>query len=282
MFISTEFVDRLIHEDLPYIDLTSSLLGISKQRARIEYRSRESGVIAGIDVILKMFQQCQITPIEYQQNGEFITPNGLLISGEGSAEAIHTVWKIGQNVLDYSCGIASYTAKMAHICRQSPKPIALLTTRKNIPGTKLLAINAIMAGGAVPHRLGLSETILIFKQHRAFFPNDQSLANKIQEIKHLTCEKHIVMEADTVEEAERFIAMGADIIQFDKLTPKALKEASYSLKSKHPTLRILAAGGINLQNITEYIEADIEGIVTTAPYYAKPLDIKVDITPLSF
>ncbi len=280
MFISTEFVDRLIHEDLPYIDLTSSLLGISKQHTRIEYRSRESGVIAGIDIILKMFQQCHITPIEYQQDGALISPDGLIIAGEGSAEAIHTIWKIGQNVLDYSCGIASYTAKMADICRQSPKPIALLTTRKNVPGTKLLAINAITAGGAIPHRLGLSETILIFKQHRALFPNDQALANKIQEIKHLTCEKHIVMEADTMEEAERFITMGADIIQFDKLMPEALKEASDSLKSKYPTLRILAAGGINLQNIAQYIKADIEGIVTTAPYYAKPLDVKVEITPL--
>lgn len=37
----------------------------------------------------------------------------------------------------------------------------------------------------------------------------------------------------------------------------------------------MCLGGINLQNIAQYIEADIEGIVTTAPYYAKPLDIKV-------
>jgi len=44
--------------------------------------------------------------------------------------------------------------------------IAVFTTRKIFPGAKALAVKAIMVGGAMPYRLGLSETILIFNSIR--------------------------------------------------------------------------------------------------------------------
>lgn len=280
MFIKTDDIERLISEDMPYIDLTCSLLGIQTQSTKIEYRTREAGVVCGTEVVLKMFQQLGITCLEMKPSGTKIAPNDLLISGTGSAEAIHTVWKIAQNILDYSSGIASTTHKMAVVCANAPEKIALLTTRKNIPGTKSLAIAGIMAGGAMPHRLGLSETILIFKQHRAFFKDDAALGAKIAEIKHLACEKRIVIEADNLEEALRFVAMGAEIIQFDKVSVADLKVAVPALKAQFPSIRILAAGGINPGNIAEFVTTGVNGIVTTAPYYAKALDVKVDITPI--
>ena len=39
-------------------------------------------------------------------------------------------------------------------------------------GTKAAAIKAILSGGASPHRLSLSETLLIFAEHRAFLGDE--------------------------------------------------------------------------------------------------------------
>ncbi len=281
MHIKNEDIENLINEDVPYIDLTCALLGINTQIATISYITREDGIVAGSEHVKQMFELEGITLTHIKPSGTRIAKGDTLISGQGPAAAIHTVWKIGQNVLDYCSGIASTTRKMVDICEASPRKIALLTTRKNIPGTKKLAISGIMAGGAMPHRLGLSETILIFEQHRQFFPDDAALSAKISEIKHLAVEKRIVIEADNLEEALRFADMGADIIQFDKVSVSDLLEAVPILRSRFPHLRILAAGGITLQNIHEFTTTDIDGIVTTAPYYAKALDVKVVIKSLA-
>ena len=41
-------------------------------------------------------------------------------------------------------------------------------TRKHFPGTKTISLNAALLGGAIVHRAGLSESILVFDQHRVF------------------------------------------------------------------------------------------------------------------
>ena len=281
MFMTTDEIERLIREDVPYIDLTCELLGIRMHMAEIRYATRENGIVAGTEIVAKMFDRLGIELIEMKHSGEQIKAGDVVLIGKGSSEAIHTVWKIGQNIIDYCSGVASTTRKMVDVCNQASPKIALLTTRKSIPGTKHLAIQGIIAGGAMRHRLGLSETILIFQQHRAFFVNDEALMQKIAEIKHLTCEKKIVIEAESLEEALRFAQMGIDAIQFDKLTPEALKEAVGVMKMAHPHISLLGAGGINPSNIQAYCETGVDGLVTTSPYYAKALDIKVMINPLS-
>ena len=80
------------------------------------------------------------------------------------------------NILEYSSGIATRTKKMVDKAKLVNPHVAVLATRKSFPGTKELSIKSIIAGGAFPHRLGLSETILIFKQHVAFLGNINDLA----------------------------------------------------------------------------------------------------------
>ena len=47
MFVTTAAIERLIEEDIPYIDLTSELLGIDQAPAEIRYITRMDGVVAG-------------------------------------------------------------------------------------------------------------------------------------------------------------------------------------------------------------------------------------------
>lgn len=44
----------------------------------------------------------------------------------------------------------------------------VLSTRKLMPGTKPFDVKALTVGGAFPHRLGLSETVLAFDHHLTF------------------------------------------------------------------------------------------------------------------
>ena len=59
---------------------------------------------------------------------------------------------------------------------------AVACTRKNVQGTKRFAVAAVKAGGAVMHRLGLSETVLVFPEHCAFLGKEPfvGLAEKLR------------------------------------------------------------------------------------------------------
>ena len=77
--------------------------------------------------------------------------------------------------------------------------IAVACTRKNVPGTKALSIAAVRAGGAVAHRLGLSETILVFPEHLVS-GTDPDLTVMVRELRAHAREKKLVIEVNSVSE----------------------------------------------------------------------------------
>lgn len=275
LYLSMEEIDRMIKEDVPYFDLTSHLLGIKEQAGKITYFTREEIVVCGTEEVNAIFKRLNIECLSHVPSGKKINKNEILISGAGKAEDLHTAWKVGQNILDHCSGIATQTRKMADIGNQMEPKVALLTTRKGFPGTKSLAIKSVLSGGAYPHRLGISETVLIFKQHMNFIGGIDSLKNKISEIKQYYCEKKIIAEAESLSEGLKLLAAGVDGIQFDKLSPLELKEAVHELRKKAPSITLLAAGGINEGNIRDFAETGVDGMVTTSLYNAKPADIGV-------
>jgi molybdenum transport protein len=276
-FISINEIDRLINEDVPYIDLTSWTLGIREQVGQITYFTRDDAVVCGTEEVRAIFDRLHIEMDHMVPSGRQVIAGSELIIGTGRAEDLHIAWKVGQNILDNCSGIATKTKKMVDIVKAANPNMAVLTTRKGFPGTKALATKAIMAGGAMPHRLGLSETILIFKQHLNFIGGFESLLNKLPEIKAECCEKKIIVEATTLDQALDLCRAGVDGIQFDKMSVSDLSNAVNNLNEEFPDKVLLAAGGINETNIAEYAKTNVNGLVTTSLYSAKPIDIGVRI-----
>jgi CMP-N-acetylneuraminic acid synthetase len=51
-----------------------------------------------------------------------------------------------------------------------------------------------------------------------------------------------------------------------------------TMKKRYPDIRLLATGGIRLENVEAYAKTGVDGLITTAPYYyAAPADIGVKI-----
>lgn len=278
MFFTCAEIDHLIEEDVPYMDLTSHLLGIEDKPGRISYFTREKGVVCGTEVVEQMFCRLGIQPEEMIPSGERVEAGCVLISGAGSARQLHTVWKAAQNVLDHCSGIASKTRSIVDAVQSVNKSMVVLTTRKSFPGAKKLNIHAILAGGALPHRLGLSETVLIFDQHVAMIGGYDVLKRKLPIMKKQCPEKKILIETNEPELAGEFLSLGADGIQFDKMGAEDLSHAVADVRKNHPRSILLAAGGIHPGNALKYANTGVNGIVTTSLYTAPPLDIGVKIT----
>jgi molybdenum transport protein len=284
MFFTMAEIDQFIKEDVPYMDLTAKILGIGAQQAKISYFTREQAVVCGTEEVGMIFERLNIKIESFMPSGSFIGPGKELVSGVGRADDIMTAWKVGQNILDNCCGIATKTHAMVTAAKAVNPDISILTTRKIFPGTKALAIKAAVTGGALPHRLGLSETVLIFRQHMDFIDSIggfEALLAKLPQLKAQSCGKKILVETSSFAEAEMLCNAGVCGIQFDKVKAQELKRVALRLKADFPHVTLLASGGINQGNVAEYASSGIDGIVTSSPYNAPPIDIGVKICAIN-
>jgi molybdenum transport protein len=273
-------MDRLIEEDVPYIDLTSLILGIDSQEALITYKTREEIVVCGTEECLKIFKRFNIEPLYIQPSGSELHPGEKILVGKGKGKDIHKVWKICQNLLEYTSGIATRTRKLVKLVK-SVNPNGIIgTTRKTFPLGKKVCIKGVICGGALPHRLNLSETVLIFKNHIKLVGPFEEFLKRIPEIKNKVPEKKIIVEAETIDEALALITANVDIVQLDKFSVEAVKEVVSYKNKKAPHIKIAVAGGLNEQNIVEYASTEADIFVLTFPYFGKPADIKVEIEKL--
>ena len=267
---------NLLFEDSGHFDLTTFGLGIGEKQGSMSFSPKEDLVLSGCDEVEAILKECGLAYRFFKKNGEKVASQEKILECSADAKSLHQAWKICQNTFEYMSAIATYTSQMTAIAQNFNPNITIATTRKNFPGAKELMIKAVMNGGGVTHRIGLFDSILIFKEHLTFFADSQELESGFMNLKRKFVEKKIAVEVENYEEAHYFASLGADILQCEKMHFEEL-EKCVGLKSTYKNLLLSATGGIHLQNIEHYAKTGVDFVVTSSPYHAKPLDIKVHI-----
>ncbi|MBZ8134301.1 ModD protein [Afifella sp. IM 167] len=271
--ISDARIEQLLEQDAPYGDLTTELLGIGGAPGRMTFAARAGMVVAASEEAGRLIERAGGRILALTASGASLQAGEVFLAAEGPAAALHRSWKVAQTLAEYASGIATRARRIVEAARSASPGIVVATTRKNFPGTKEISIKAAMAGGAAVHRLGLSETILVFPEHRAFLaaPPEEWLA----EMKRRAPEKKIVVETADPDEAEALARAGADVVQLEKLTPDAVAEIVARLAGLSPRPVVAVAGGVNEENATAYAATGCGVLVTSAPYFGRPADVKV-------
>lgn len=275
--ISDKEIERFIDEDVPYGDLTTTLLGIGDDPGEIVFTSRERTVICCTEEAGRVLEACGATVTRSLPSGTIVEPGTLLLRAEGSAAALHAGWKVALNLLEYASGIATRTGTIVGRVHAANPGASVVTTRKSFPGTKQVAIKAIMAGGALPHRLGLSESVLVFSHHTVFLGGLEPFLLMLADLKKRAREQRIIVEADTPDEAIRIAKAGADVVQVDKMPVEALAALVADIRRECPGVAVSAAGGINMENAAAYANTGVDIIVLSSVYFGKPSDISAII-----
>jgi molybdenum transport protein len=266
----------LLYEDVGMSDLTTLGLGIGDERGSMSFAPKADIILSGLVEVEKIFKQCNLEYKVFKHNGEKVSKNEKIAQCKGDARSLHKAWKISQNIFEYCSGIATYTDQMSQKAKAINPDIIIATTRKNFPGVKELMIKAVLDGGGVAHRMGLYDSILIFKEHLEFIADTKELEQSIQKLQKRFLEKKVAIEVDSFQQAEYFASLGVDIIQCEKMDFNEL-EKCVSLKQNYPSLLVSATGGITLDNVEQYAHTGVDFIVTSSPYHAKPENIKVTI-----
>ncbi len=280
MYFTDEMLDRLIKEDTPYLDLTTTLLEIGEKAGRIEFRVREDGIVACTEEAARILEKLGLVVIQCTASGTKVVKKTVILVAEGKAEGLHLGWKVCLNILEYCCGIATSAWQLVEKAQKVNPNISVVVTRKSFPGTKELIIKAALAGGALPHRLGLSESILVFKQHLVFLGGAEQLITIMPKLQQKGCEKKIIVEVDTLEDARKVALAGADALQFDKVSPEDLSRYVKEIKMINKSITLIAAGGITIKNADLYAATGIDAIATSAIFHGKPLDIEAKMLNL--
>lgn len=277
-------LDYFIAEDVPYIDLTCQVLGIDNAPGRMEFFTREACVLAGMLAARPMAEKLGCTVVSARKDGERLEAGETFLTVDGSASELHAAWKVCLNMFDRLSAVATKTRAMVDAVHAVNPACEVLTTRKSMPGVKDLLTSAVLAGGAFPHRLGLSETVLVFDQHLEFFGGFDRFVEELPALRHRCIEKKLFVEAgpDRALVLARASAggHGVDGIQFDKVPVDELAHLVEKIRGIAPHVTLIAAGGITPANAAAYAASGVDGLATTSPFSAAPIDMSVRMSRL--
>ncbi|WP_431284550.1 ModD protein [Humitalea sp. 24SJ18S-53] len=273
--------DRLLamlREDVPYGDATTLGLGIGGRRGQAVFRTRTIITACCTEDAerLMLLAGCTATR-QFAASGAQVEAGGDLLVAEGDAAALHRAMKVAQTLIEVASGIATRARRILRAAREGRSGIMVACTRKHVPGAKDVMLKAIMAGGCVPHRLGLSDSVLVFAQHRAFLGRTPPHL-WVAQLRAAQPERKITVEAESVDEAVWFAGAGVDSLQLDKLTPEQVADAVRAIAALPRKPLIAVAGGVNEANAAAYAAAGADLLVTSAAYAAPPADVSVTVT----
>lgn len=274
IYLTQADIDQLVLEDMPLHDETSRAIGLPDAPGTLTYVARQAGVAAGVRPCVQMARSLGLEAEVLVADGAAVAAGQPVLRLQGRAHALHVAWKQGMNLLEYLGGIASTTAAMLRSAREASPAVQIAATRKAFPGSRRLQQYAVLCGGGVVHRAGLSESILLFAQHRVFLAG-VPLAELVRRARRASPEKFVLVEADSADDALAAARAGADGVQLDKMAPPALADLVPRLRAARAGLTINAAGGIRVDNAAAYAATGADILVTSHLYTAPAADYGV-------
>lgn len=267
--LSDHALSELLADDVPAGDLTTEALAIENMRGQVSFHARGAMRVCGSEEAVRLFQLAGATARLHVASATTVEAGTLLLEAEGAAGELHRAWKVAQTLMEWSSGIATAAAAIV----AAAAPVAVACTRKNVPGTKAMSAKAVKAGGAIMHRLGLSETLLIFAEHRLFL--DEPPQHTVARLRSLQPERKLTVEVASIEEALLWARAGAGVLQLEKFSPEVVADCRRQFAAEGLSAVLVAAGGVRADNAAAYVAAGADFIATSAAYTAPPCDVQV-------
>lgn len=269
-----ELLDRLLAEDVPHGDVTTHGLALTGRPGRMTFAARTPMVACCVEEAGRLIDRAGGKAVTFCASGDLLAAEAPILEAAGPAEALLAAWKVAQTLVEATSGIATAVRAMVDAAARGGGAV-IACTRKTFPGAKAPSLRAVVAGGGVPHRLGLSDSILVFPEHRAFLDGD--LTGHLARLRARYPEKKVVAEACGTDDALALAWAGVDVLQLEKFSPDGVAEVARALAAMPRPPLLAAAGGIGAANAEAYARAGAKVLVTSSPYWAKPAEVQVRI-----
>lgn len=258
-------------EDVGPGDLTTAALAFGRETGGARIIARRSGVLDGCDAIAEVFRQLDrhVTVNWRRRDGERFRRGESVATFAGPSAAILTGERTALNFLSHLSGIATAThALAAKIPRNTAR---LLDTRKTTPGWRLLEKHAARSGGALNHRLGLYDAVMIKDNHIAAAGG---LAEAIRRVLSAKSRRIVICEIALHAQLDIALHAGVDWLLLDNFTPERLRQAVRLIRgfeaAHKARVRIEASGNITARNIDRMARTGVDFISVGAITHSAP------------
>lgn len=270
-----KIIARALIEDIQDGDHTSLATIPNTAQGKARLLVKENGVLAGVEVAKKVFQQVDNTIefIQFLKDGDQIKVGDIAFEVKGKSRSLLTAERLALNFMQRMSGIATATNKIVKLLEGTNTRI--LDTRKTTPNLRLLEKEAVKLGGGENHRMGLYDMIMIKDNHVDFAGGIENAIDATQ--KYLAKHKKdlkIEIEVRNFDELNQVLKHGkVNRIMLDNFTPLDLKKALDLIDKKYETE---ASGGITIESIREYAETGVDYIsVGALTHHIKSLDLSL-------
>ncbi|MBV8884895.1 MAG: carboxylating nicotinate-nucleotide diphosphorylase [Chroococcidiopsidaceae cyanobacterium CP_BM_RX_35] len=261
-------LDRLLHdwllEDIGRGDRTTQgLLAGETRTGQGIWIAKAPGIIAGLPIATRVFQllNAQISLKAIVPEGEWCTPGQPVAELQGPLEALLMGERVALNLAMRLSGIATLTQK--YVEQIAGMSAQLVDTRKTTPGLRLLEKYATQVGGAINHRVGLDDAVMIKDNHIAAAGGIGIAIARIRQ--SLPYPLTVEVETESLEQVHEALQHEADIIMLDNMTPNLMRQAVQLIRHHNSKVKIEASGNITLETIRAVAETGVDYISSSAP-----------------
>ncbi len=270
-----EFIQLALAEDVGDGDHTSlsTIPADAQKRARLFVK--EAGILAGVDVAQTIFAEVDAT-LQVNiliEDGASVQPGDVALTVSGNARNILTAERLVLNCMQRMSGIATQTRRMVNLLDGTRAQ--LLDTRKTTPNFRICEKMATKIGGAVNHRFGLYDMILIKDNHVDYAGGlEAAITKAVQYLRDTGRQLRIEVETRNRAEVEEVLRVGqVDVILLDNLQPDGIREMVRLIDGRFVTE---ASGGINETTLRAYAETGVDYISAGAlTHQIKSLDLSL-------
>jgi len=249
-----KFVKNAIIEDNGRGDLFFDIAPKGRFTARVV--AKDDGIVAGVKYAKVLARAEKFDCKFLLKDGEHVHRGDVIAELEGKASILLSSERTFLNLLQHASGIATNANRYAKLLENSD--VVLLDTRKTRPGLRDFEKYASRVGGAINHRLGLDDCLMLKDTHLKTIPDLKEFVKKAR--KRISWVTKIEIECETYEQVQLAMNAGADIIMCDNMNPEQIKEVSAFRDATYPHVLLEASGNVTTQNITTYIDTGIDAI----------------------
>lgn len=266
-------IEKELIEDLGMGDFTTHAIFTSTDRAKGTFTSKASGIIAGMAAIelTYSFFGTDVTIKSQKKDGNHVQIGEVIAEVEGPVISLLSGERVILNMLQHLSGIATSTSELVQLL--DDPSIAIVDTRKTLPGLRGLQKYAVKCGGGRNHRFRLDDGIMIKDNH---IKAAGSITKAVELAKGNT--GHMVsieVETETKEQVLEAVKASAHVIMLDNRSPEEIRELIEIIPDD---IVVEVSGGINPKNIADYKGCGADVIsVGWITHSVKALDISFNL-----
>jgi len=271
-----ELVEGALAEDIGTGDVTTGATVGAEDRARTLIAQKAPGIIFGLEAAELAFALLDPDAVSERltEEGRW-RERGEVLAISGRAAALLSAERTALNFLAHLSGVATMAARAVRAVEGTGARV--LDTRKTTPGLRALEKAAVRAGGALNHRAGLYDAILIKENHIAAAGG---IAEAVRLARQAAPELAGTLEVEVRDrdEIDEALAVGAPRLLLDNMDEAGLRAAVAQVAGR---AELEASGGVTLQTLPGIAGTGVEWISMGALTHSAPaLDLSLTLEKL--